>query len=74
MVEDNVIIGGGVIILPDITIKENSVVAAGSIVTKDVPSDTVVSGFPAKFMMTRKEYEAKKKLFIESKQHERNKP
>ncbi|OMJ21617.1 putative acetyltransferase [Smittium culicis] len=47
---DNVWIGGGAIILPGITIGNNSVVAAGSIVTKDVPENVVVAGNPAKFM------------------------
>ncbi|OMJ07310.1 putative acetyltransferase [Smittium culicis] len=47
---DNVWIGGGSIVLPGITIGNNSVVAAGSVVTKDVPENVVVAGNPAKFM------------------------
>ncbi|OMJ17856.1 putative acetyltransferase [Smittium culicis] len=47
---DNVWIGGGSIILPGITIGNNSVIAAGSVVTKDVPENVVVAGNPAKFM------------------------
>jgi acetyltransferase-like isoleucine patch superfamily enzyme len=62
---DNAVIGGGVVILPKITIGKNSIIAAGSVVTKDVPSGTVVMGMPARKMMTRKEYEAKKKAFVE---------
>jgi acetyltransferase-like isoleucine patch superfamily enzyme len=42
------IIGASVIILPGIDIGERAFVAAGSLVTKDVKPDTVVSGFPAK--------------------------
>jgi acetyltransferase-like isoleucine patch superfamily enzyme len=66
IVADNVVIGGCVTILPNVTVNENSVVAAGSVVTKDVPPQTVVQGIPARTMMTRKEYEAKSKAFIEA--------
>lgn len=43
-------IGSGSIILPGITIGENAVVAAGSIVAKDVPANTVVAGNPARIL------------------------
>lgn len=43
-------IGANATILPGIRIGENSVVAAGSVVTKDVPANTIVAGNPAKFM------------------------
>ena len=45
---DNVFIGGKSIILDDVSIGPNAIVAAGSVVTKDVPSGTVVGGNPAK--------------------------
>ena len=41
-------IGANAIILPGVVIGENSVVAAGSVVTKEVPGRTVVAGNPAK--------------------------
>ena len=41
-------IGTGVIILPGITIGEGAVCGAGAVVTKDVPSNTIVAGVPAK--------------------------
>lgn len=41
-------IGANVVILPGVTVGENAVVGAGSIVTKDVPSGFVVAGNPAK--------------------------
>ena len=47
-IEDNVWIGGGAIILPGVRIGRNSVVGAGSVVTHDVPPNTVVAGNPAK--------------------------
>ncbi|MDM8101757.1 MULTISPECIES: DapH/DapD/GlmU-related protein [Oceanobacillus] len=43
-------IGSNATILPGVTIGENSVVAAGSVVTKDVPPNTIVGGNPAKFI------------------------
>lgn len=43
-------IGSNATILPGVTIGENSVVAAGAVVTKDVPSNTIVGGNPAKFL------------------------
>jgi maltose O-acetyltransferase len=44
----NVWLGGGVIVLPGVTIGENTVVGAGSIVTKDLPSNVVAAGNPAR--------------------------
>lgn len=48
LIEDNVWIGGGAIILPGVTIGLNSVVGAGSVVTRSVPANTVVVGNPAR--------------------------
>ena len=45
--------------MPGITIGPNSVVAAGSVVTKDVPPDTVVGGNPARFISTTNDYAEK---------------
>lgn len=45
---DNVFIGSNAIILPDVRIGPNAIVAAGAIVTKDVPPGTIVGGVPAK--------------------------
>lgn len=41
-------VGSGAIILQGVTIGDNAVVAAGAVVTKDVPANTVVGGIPAK--------------------------
>lgn len=43
-------IGAGATILPGVTIGENSVVGAASVVTRDVPPDTIVAGNPAKLI------------------------
>lgn len=50
VLEENSWIGSNATILPGITIGENSIVAAGSVVTKDVPANTIFAGNPAKFM------------------------
>jgi acetyltransferase-like isoleucine patch superfamily enzyme len=47
-IHDNCFIGYGSIILPGVSIGPNSVVAAGSVVTKDVPPGMVAGGVPAK--------------------------
>lgn len=49
-IEDKVWIGFGVTILKGVTIGEGAVVAANSVITKDVPPYTVVAGNPAKFV------------------------
>jgi UDP-2-acetamido-3-amino-2,3-dideoxy-glucuronate N-acetyltransferase len=45
-------IGAGVVILPGLTIGERAMVGAGAVVTKDVPSDAVVIGNPARVVRT----------------------
>lgn len=48
VIADNVWLGGGVIVLPGVTIGENTVVGAGAIVSKDLPANAVATGKPAK--------------------------
>lgn len=48
----NVWIGAGATVLPGITIGDHAIVAAGAVVTKDVPENTVVAGVPAKVLRT----------------------
>jgi acetyltransferase-like isoleucine patch superfamily enzyme len=48
VIEKNVWIGAGATIIGGVTVGENSVVAAGSVVTKDVPPNTLVGGNPAR--------------------------
>lgn len=50
VIEDEVWIGGGVIVTQGVTIGKGAVVAAGSVVTKDVESMSLVAGVPAQFI------------------------
>lgn len=54
-IDDDVWIGGRVIILPGVSIGTGSVIGAGSVVTKDVQPYTIVAGNPAKIIGSRKE-------------------
>lgn len=48
----NVWVGAGATILPGVTIGDNAIIAAGAVVTKDVPENTIVAGVPAKTIRT----------------------
>ena len=50
LIKRNAWIGAGATILPGVTIGENSIVAAGAVVNKDVPDNTIVGGIPAKLI------------------------
>jgi len=52
VIKRNAWIGAGATILPGVTVGENAVVAAGAVVSKDVPANTVVGGIPAKILKT----------------------
>ena len=45
---DNVMIGSGTRILPDVKIGSNVIIGAGSIVTKDIPDNSVAAGVPCR--------------------------
>ena len=49
-IKRNAWIGAASTILPGVTVGENAIVAAGSVVTKDVPDNVVVAGVPAKMI------------------------
>jgi acetyltransferase-like isoleucine patch superfamily enzyme len=52
IIGDDIWIGANAVILPGVTIGNHSVVAAGAVVTKDVPPHTLVGGVPAKIIKT----------------------
>ncbi|RZB29728.1 MAG: hypothetical protein SRB1_02008 [Desulfobacteraceae bacterium Eth-SRB1] len=54
VIENDVWIGANVTILKNVMIKEGAIVAAGAVVTKNVSSNTIVGGIPAKVIGKRK--------------------
>lgn len=66
VIEDNVFIGANSVILPNIKIGKNSIVGSNSVITKDVPSDVVIVGNPAKIISTTADYVNKNKSRLEN--------
>ncbi len=58
---NNIFIGTGTVILKGVTIGDNVVIAAGSVVNKDIPSNCVAAGNPAKPIMPIETYFEKRK-------------
>jgi acetyltransferase-like isoleucine patch superfamily enzyme len=58
VLKKNVFVGSGAIVLRNVTVGENTIIAAGAVVTKDVPPNVIVAGNPAVvikvFVMTKK--------------------
>jgi maltose O-acetyltransferase len=54
VIEDDVWIGAHCVILPGVRIGRGAVVAAGAVVTKDVPAETLVAGVPARHLRYRR--------------------
>ncbi len=50
IIEDNVWLGEGVVVLPGVTIGENSIVGANAVVTKSIPKNSVAAGNPARII------------------------
>lgn len=55
IIGNNVWLGANVTVLPGVTIGDNAIIAAGAVVTKNVPSNAVVGGVPAKVIQTIEE-------------------
>ena len=53
VIEDNVDIGANVVIIGNIIIGENSTIGAGSVLTKDIPANSVVVGNPGRVIKTK---------------------
>lgn len=64
-IKDNVFIGSRALIMPGVTIGEGSIVAAGSVVTRDVKPNTIVAGNPAREIISKEEYINKNKELLE---------
>lgn len=47
-IEDNVWLGGSVVVCPGVTIGENSIIGAGAVVTRDIPANCIAVGNPAR--------------------------
>lgn len=58
-IEDDVFVGANTTILPGVTIGKNSIVAAGSVVTKSIPQNEVWAGVPACFISTLDDFRLK---------------
>ena len=65
IVEDDVLIGANSVILEGVKVGKGAVVAAGSVVTKDVPEGVVVAGSPARIIKKKDEQTADKTKVIE---------
>lgn len=59
ILRDNCYIGRGAFLMPGIIVGENSIVGAGSVVTQNVPDNSVVAGNPAKYICSIREYAEK---------------
>lgn len=64
-IEDNVFVGANTTILPGVTIGKNSIVGAGSVVTKSVPANEVWAGVPARFLATLEDFRAKYQAMLD---------
>lgn len=67
VIRDNCYIGYGAIVLPGVTIGPDSIVGAGSVVTRDVPPRTVVAGVPARPLCGLDAFLAKHRVAMENK-------
>lgn len=56
VIGDNVFVGLNTIIMPGVAIGENSVIGAGSVVTRDIPSNSIAVGVPARCIKSTDEY------------------
>ena len=62
---DNVFVGAGSVILPNVKIGNNVIIGAHSVVTNDILDNSVVVGNPARFIKTYEEYMKEKKDLLE---------
>ena len=65
-IEANCFIGDSIIILPGVTIGKGAIVGAGSVVTKDIPPESVATGNPCRVVCSRKDFLQKHEQVIVS--------
>ena len=63
IIGENALVGVDCIILPSVIVGKNAIVGAGSVVTKDVPENTIVAGNPARKIKMIQEY-VDKNIFL----------
>jgi len=63
VIKDNVYIGCNSILMPGVTIASNTLIAAGSVVTRSTQSGTVVGGNPAKMICTLSDFVERNKKY-----------
>jgi len=64
-IEEGAVIGANAVLIAGVKIGKRSIVAAGSVVTRDVPPESVVAGVPARIISDREEFEEKKREWEE---------
>jgi maltose O-acetyltransferase len=62
---NNVFIGAGTIVLPNVTIGDNCIIGAGSVVTKNIPPNSIAVGNPAQVISIYTKYMEKNKKLLE---------
>ena len=72
VVEDNVWIGLGAILMPGVTVSEGAIIGAGAVITKDVPKCAIVGGNPFRILGYRdidkyEKLKKEKKIYLEAK-------
>ena len=65
IIGNNVHIGINAIIMPNVTIGDNVIIGVGAIVTRNIPSNSVAVGIPARVIKTIEEYYEKNKDFVD---------
>lgn len=63
---DNVFVGAGSIILPNVSIGKNAIIGAGSVVTHSVPENTVAVGNPARVIASVADFSEKNRVLMEN--------
>lgn len=67
VIGDNTFIGWGTIILPNVKIGKNCVIGAGSVVTKDIPDNSVAIGQPCKVIESTEDFVKRNKNYMKEK-------